>query len=193
VGRTLRRGMVGVATAALVAIAGWAPSTASAGVAVSDLPTLALTVDAGAFAAVNADVNHDTTAMVNVEVTDPGNSQNNLVVADGLTEIKGRGNYTWTLPSKKKPYQLKFADGNSQNLLGMGAARAWVLLANTADPSLMRNKVALDLAEEFGMAFTGESRWVDLMINGQNWATICSPRRSRSRRRASTSSPTRVC
>ena len=33
----------------------------------------------------------------------------------------------------------------------------------------MRNKVALDLAEEFGMAFTGESRWVDLMINGQNW------------------------
>lgn len=168
-GRSLRRGMVGVATAALVAIAGWAPSTASAGVAVSDLPTLALTVDAGAFAAVNADVNHDTTAMVNVEVTDPGNSQNNLVVADGLTEIKGRGNYTWTLPSKKKPYQLKFADGNSQNLLGMGAARAWVLLANTADPSLMRNKVALDLAEEFGMAFTGESRWVDLMINGQNW------------------------
>ena len=53
----------------------------------------------------NADVNHDTTAMVNVEVTDPGNSQNNLVVADGLTQIKGRGNYTWTLPSKKKPYQ----------------------------------------------------------------------------------------
>ena len=76
--------MVGVATAALVAIAGWAPSTASSGVAVSDLPTLALTVDAGAFAAVNADVNHDTTAMVNVEVTDPGNSQNNLVVADAL-------------------------------------------------------------------------------------------------------------
>ena len=126
--------MVGVATAALVAIAGWAPSTASAGVAVSDLPTLALTVDAGAFAAVNADVNHNTTAMVNVEVTDPGNSQNNLVVADGLTEIKGRGNYTWTLPSKKKPYQIKFADGKSQNILGMGSGRAWVLLAEIAPP-----------------------------------------------------------
>ena len=69
------------------------------------------------------------------------------VVADGLTEIKGRGNYTWTLPSKKKPYQIKFADGNSQNILGMGSGRAWVLLANTTDASLMRNKVALDLAE----------------------------------------------
>ena len=63
-------------------------------------------------------------------------------LAASAAEFKGRGNYTWTLPSKKKPYQLKFADGNSQNLLGMGAARAWVLLANTADPSLMRNKVA---------------------------------------------------
>lgn len=143
--------------------------TALAGPVVSDIPTLSISVDPAAFAAVNADIEHDTIAPIDVEVTDPRNGANNLSVRGMTTEIKGRGNFTWTLPYKKKPYQIKFADGNSQNMLGMGAARAWVLLANTVDASLMRNKVALDLAEEFGMPFTTESRWVDLVINGQSW------------------------
>lgn len=167
--KTARRFIPAMIVTALLSTGWWAPP-AVAGPVVSDLPTLALTVDPAALAAVNADVNHKVTAnMARVEVTDPVNPQNNLVVADGLTEIKGRGNYTWTLPSKKKPYQIKFADGNSQNILGMGSGRAWVLLANTTDASLMRNKVALDLAEEMGMAYTPESRWVDLVINGQPW------------------------
>ena len=167
--KTARRFIPAMIVTALLSTGWWAPP-AVAGPVVSDLPTLALTVDPAALAAVNADVNHKVTAnMARVEVTDPVNPQNNLVVADGLTEIKGRGNYTWTLPSKKKPYQIKFADGKSQNILGMGSGRAWVLLANTTDASLMRNKVALDLAEEMGMAYTPESRWVDLVINGQPW------------------------
>ncbi len=148
---------------------GLAPTTAVAGPVVTDLPTLSIQVDPTHFAAVNGDPVHETTAQINLEVTDPGNPWNNLTVSDGLTEIRGRGNYSWTLPSEKKPYQIKFADGQSRNLLGMGSARTWVLLANTLDPSLMRNKVALDLAEEFGLSYTSESRWVDLVVNGQPW------------------------
>lgn len=154
---------------ALALVAGPMQLTALAGPVVTDLPTLSITVNASAFAAVNADPKHKATASIDVEVTDPFNPDNNLTVGGMTTEIRGRGNYTWSLPSKKKPYQIKFADGNSQNMLGMGSGRAWILLANTTDASLMRNKVALDLAEEFGLAYTTESRWVDLVINGQSW------------------------
>jgi uncharacterized protein YjdB len=77
-------------------------------------------------------------------------------------EIKGRGNYTWTLP--KKPYQIKF--DKSTAVLGMAPAKTWVLLANAADASLMRNKVAFDLANSIGLAYSPESRWVDLRVNG---------------------------
>lgn len=146
---------------------GLLPSMATAAPTVSDLPTLSITIDETAFAQVNGDKN--VRAPINVEVTDPGNAKNNLVVSGLTTEMKGRGNYTWTLPYKKKPYQIKFAKDNDQDLLGMGASRAWVLLANATDQTLMRNKVAFDLADEFGLPFTPESRWVDLTINGRSW------------------------
>jgi uncharacterized protein YjdB len=77
-------------------------------------------------------------------------------------EIKGRGNFTWRLA--KRPYQIKFVD--SRAVLGMESARTWVLLANHADPSLMRNKLAYDLAGNIGMPFSPTSRWVDVRING---------------------------
>ncbi len=86
-----------------------------------------------------------------------------LVDGKETGEIKGRGNYTWTLA--KKPYQIKL-DG-SKDVLGMGAAKTWILLANHADASLMRNKVAYDLAADLGLHGSPASRWVDLRINGQ--------------------------
>ncbi len=81
----------------------------------------------------------------------------------GTGEIKGRGNYTWTLA--KKPYQIKL-DG-SKPVLGMGAAKTWILLANYADASLMRNKLAYDLGASLGLHGSPDSRWVDLRINGE--------------------------
>ncbi|MET0933618.1 MAG: CotH kinase family protein [Mycetocola sp.] len=78
-------------------------------------------------------------------------------------EIKGRGNYTWTLP--KKPYQIKFADNTA--VLGMSPSKTWILLANAADASLMRNKAAFDLANSIGLAYSPESKWVDLRVNGK--------------------------
>lgn len=86
-------------------------------------------------------------------------------VDDVKSEVKGRGNYTWTHLAKK-PYQFKLSKGKS--LLGMDPAKnkTWVLLANAADGSLMRNKVALDLARAVGMPGASDSRFVNLRING---------------------------
>jgi len=80
-----------------------------------------------------------------------------------LDSIKGRGNSTWYY--EKKPYNLELS--GEADLLGMGTAKRWILLANAADSSNMRNKIAYDLARELGMDYSPESRWVDLYVNGE--------------------------
>ncbi|MFF8186850.1 CotH kinase family protein [Microbacterium sp. NPDC016588] len=93
------------------------------------------------------------------DVVDPTNN----LVGVSLEEIKGRGNFTWLLD--KKPYQIKF--DTSTSVLGLPKAKTWILLANHADPSLLRNKVALDLAAQLGIPGTPDVRAVDLTINGE--------------------------
>lgn len=79
--------------------------------------------------------------------------------------IRGRGNSTWGLG--KKPYRLKFL--NKERLLGKGRANAknWVLMANHADKTLLRNTVAACIGTSFGQPFTAGARFVDLVLNGQ--------------------------
>jgi len=81
-----------------------------------------------------------------------------------LTTISGRGNATW-LDYDKKPYSIEMAE--DAPLLDMGSARKWILLANAADPSNMRNKIGLDLAERVGLHYSSDSRWADLYLNGE--------------------------
>ena len=82
-------------------------------------------------------------------------------VAGGTLRIRGRGNSTWDWP--KKPYRLKFDD--SSPLLGMPKSKNWVLLANYADKTLMRNDIAFMLGERLGMAWTPHGRYVDVWMN----------------------------
>lgn len=93
-----------------------------------------------------------------------------IVRADGtqdyqgaLKHIKGRGNVTWEY--RKRPYNIKL--DKSADLLGMGKAKGWCLLANYLDTSLLRNKIIYDLAEETGIDFIMDSRSLDLYINGE--------------------------
>lgn len=83
--------------------------------------------------------------------------------AGGVETVSGRGNSTWE--AEKKPYGLKLA--NQQNLLGMGAAKEWILLANAFDRSHIRNKMAYDFAKAAQAAYTPEGQWVDLYVNGE--------------------------
>lgn len=77
---------------------------------------------------------------------------------------KGRGNSSWTMPTGKKPYNLKF--DKKQDLLGMGKAKSWCLIANWVDTTFLRNYMAYQLACAMGMG-TPDCEMVALCIDGK--------------------------
>jgi hypothetical protein len=85
-----------------------------------------------------------------------------LTTASGTLEVRGRGNSTWGWP--KKPYRLKLTTATS--LLGMPANKHWVLLANHADKTLMRNDIAFMFSNSLGLEYTVRNQYVELNLNG---------------------------
>ena len=91
------------------------------------------------------------------------------IIIDGkrmnLPQIKGRGNYSWQQAKEKRPYNFKL--DSKVNLLGIDSdkSKKWSLLANTNDHTLLRNKVAYDLAHAMGIGLDSAS--VDMWMNGQ--------------------------
>ena len=85
----------------------------------------------------------------------------------GLVEqdmsIAGRGNYSWSM--EKKTYALSFTE--KADVLGMGAAKRWVLISSFNDRTLMRNYMTLSLSYQMGMEGAPECRHVDLYFNGK--------------------------
>lgn len=82
---------------------------------------------------------------------------------DGLSlQVRGRGNSTWTLP--KKPMRLKFSKKTS--ICGFPKMKNYVLLANFIDPTLMRNAVAMWLAEKLDVPFANTMLPCHVVING---------------------------
>lgn len=81
----------------------------------------------------------------------------------GAIDIRGRGNTTWLLD--KKPYRIRLAQ--TAALLGMPTNRHWVLLANHADKSLLRNDVTFEFGRLLGMAWTPRSRSVHVRLDGR--------------------------
>lgn len=78
-------------------------------------------------------------------------------------EIRGRGNSTWDLA--KKPYRIRL--NTKTNLLNLPAReKNWVLLANHADKTLIRNALASQISNILGLEFTPSARFVDLVLNG---------------------------
>ena len=86
-------------------------------------------------------------------------------------QVKVRGNWTTTYP--KKALRLKFTE--KQNLLGLnnGAKmKNWVLLAEYKDGSMLRNKTALQIANEIlgndGL-YAADACLVEVVINNEYW------------------------
>ena len=94
-------------------------------------------------------------------------SDGSVIYSDDLKQIKGRGNSTWKSP--KKPYQIKLA--NAADLIETGeekeAEKTWILLANYLDASFIRNSLFFDMAAEMGVAYSPNSRPVDLYYDGE--------------------------
>ena len=86
----------------------------------------------------------------------------------GRCKIRGRGNSTWkTTLTQKRPYLLKLNEETS--LLGMNAARKWVLMANAPDRSMLRNCYAEHLAHTVWdkQRWSPNSAFITLFLNGK--------------------------
>lgn len=77
--------------------------------------------------------------------------------------IRGRGNSTWKWA--KKPYKIELSQ--SLSLLGLDDNKDWILLANYADKSLIRNTLAYEMGRVLdNIAWSPHQYPVDLFING---------------------------
>lgn len=86
----------------------------------------------------------------------------------GKCKIRGHGNTTWvTRELYKKPYLLSLKQ--NAPLAGLQSGKKWILMANTADKSALRNFYAENLAKNAWSNFkwTPSSRFVTLIINGK--------------------------
>jgi hypothetical protein len=88
------------------------------------------------------------------------NSQ--LILGGTRMRIKLRGNSTLYMP--KKAYKIKFDE--AQYMLSDYAEKEWVLLANFADQTLLRNALAYQMGKDLTMDFAPMVRFVDVYING---------------------------
>lgn len=120
---------------------------------------------------INIDLNRVSLEEINDGSKDTKYEGNELTLYDGREElrefegvqVKGRGNTTWY--KKKKPYQIKLA--HNDNLLGMGKAKKWVLLANDLDVTHLRNDIAMMLAERVGMEYNHRGKYVELYVDSE--------------------------
>ena len=78
-------------------------------------------------------------------------------------EIKGRGNSTWY--ENKKPFQIKFK--NKTDLLGLGNAHKFVLLADAFDPSHLKNSTAFYLEKILKQKNPIDSSYVNLYFDDE--------------------------
>ena len=156
------------AMAAAVATGPAATPTIKASANTGDIPQMVINLPQGySLSYLQADKNN---SIPTNPITETAHSLITIFNPDGtvnspqasLEEIKGRGNFTWSLP--KKAYNIKF--DTKQTVLGMASAKSWSLLANYTDGSLLRNKTAFDAALAAGMTSAPESRYVNLVING---------------------------
>ena len=94
-----------------------------------------------------------------IEIVDPSGKYS-LERTD--IELKVRGNSTSY--AEKKPFNVRFAE--KTELFGLGSAKKWCLMANCFDKTLIRNKLAYDLASDVGMPYVSQSVFVDLYVGG---------------------------
>lgn len=124
-----------------------------------NIPAVFIDTESGTSEGINSDKNHREAGYLSVLEAD-GNTSFELPLA----YIKGRGNTSFT-EFEKKPYQIKLAD--DAPFLGMGSAKKWIFISNSADPSLLRNALSRNLADHLGLEQSEEGVFVDLYLNGE--------------------------
>jgi len=113
----------------------------------------------GTIAAMDLDDDHETSCYGTIVFKD----------LEKAISLKGRGNSTWVFP--KKPYNItfykneKYQKKKKAELIDGVKSKKWTLLSNYFDNTLLRNKLAQDLASDLGIGLQAE--FVDLYRNGE--------------------------
>ena len=94
-----------------------------------------------------------------ISITDTDGS----VLSDSCS-FKVRGNTTAMTFVDKKAYTFKFE--KKKDVLGMGKAKKWALLANAFDPTMLRNYMGFELARHLELPYTSEHRLVEVFVDG---------------------------
>ncbi len=131
----------------------------------SGLPSVSITLNGVTLSELHANGKDQKYKNQTVLITD---ASGNVDVSQTDAEFKGRGNTTWKA-SRKKPYQIKF--NKKQSVLGMAKAKKWVLLANSFDDAMLRNKTAYTLGDDLEMTYTPDQEFADLWIDGEYLGT----------------------
>lgn len=84
-------------------------------------------------------------------------------VIETTMQIKGRGNSNWAMP--KKPYRLKLE--KEFPLLGEHKDKAWVLIGNYTDKTMLRNSTAFYMGAISNLEYTPKAHFVEVMLNGR--------------------------
>lgn len=122
------------------------------------VPSMYIDVASGSMTYIHAKKTHKETGVL--RLYDADGSQ---LYSGKLDKIRGRGNSTWY--EEKKPYNLTFSQ--EVDLLGMGAAQKWILLAEAMNDLNIRNKIVCDFSAKVGLPYSPECEWVDLYLNGE--------------------------
>jgi len=80
-------------------------------------------------------------------------------------DIHGHGNSTWASGAPKRSYAIKLQ--KKAEMLDMPKHKRWLLLASYYDQTLLRNKIAFELARQIGLEWTPSGRHVELVLNGE--------------------------
>lgn len=106
-------------------------------------------------------INHDDYIDASINVVDPEWKYGEIEDNAGFVKIRGNS----TSSGAKKPYNIKFS--SKKNVLGLGKAKKWCLLANMYDKTMLRNKISFDFAQQIGMAYVPDTVFVEVYVNGK--------------------------
>lgn len=79
----------------------------------------------------------------------------------GTANVRGNS----TAGAAKKAYNIKF--NSKYDLLGLGQAKKFSLLANAFDKSLLRNALAMKFGSAIGVPYNSNCKFVDVYVNGR--------------------------
>ena len=95
-----------------------------------------------------------------LRIVDPSGEFQTITDPKGLVKIRGNS----TSGGAKQPYNIKF--NKKTDVFGYGKAKKWCLLANMYDKTQLRNTLAYNLANDIGMDYVQQSRFVEVYVNG---------------------------